>query len=545
MSDITVEIVDEVSSSVSVELSDPLIPVFVGFNETDATPGPTGPEGKRVQLRNNGTAIQWKYFDDVAWTDLIQNADLIPPGSGVTLPINISDVAGLDDALNGKAPSVHTHTIADIATLSTVLSQIQTAISNLQSTNTAFVAQLDSNTNAINTEIFDRQQAITSLQGYVAGVQSSLITDINLLWDHMNAIEAFRDSIDANSDGVVDDSERLGGRGAADYALKSYVDAAIDALVNGSPALLDTLQELATALGNDANFASTMASALAGKEASIAAGTVSQFWRGDKSWQTLNKAAIGLGNVDNTSDASKPVSTAQAAAIAAKEPTITAPADASKFWDGTKTFRALTTSDIPGLTAAIANRKSFLYYKRSGNWYNNSITALANTTAALTANSPNVAMSFLVIEETITITDIAVEITTVGSASSTIHFGLYQVTNPLSSYSSGPLVASTTTGVSATTGGVKSLTLATPVTLTPGVYLAAVTTDSNTAVSMRTIAAGASYSVAGSTAASTLVPVGFTGTRAAYGALPSNLSSFTAMNQLLTTPPLVFWFKIQ
>lgn len=47
---------------------------------------------------------------------------------------------------------------------------------------------------------------------------------------------------------------------------------------------------------------------LAGKEAIVAAGTTSQYYRGDKSWQTLDKAAVGLANVDNTSDANKPVS---------------------------------------------------------------------------------------------------------------------------------------------------------------------------------------------------------------------------------------------
>ena len=56
--------------------------------------------------------------------------------------------------------------------------------------------------------------------------------------------------------------------------------------------------------------------ALSGKEPAISAGTTAQYWRGDKTWQTLNKSAVGLGNVDNTSDADKPVSTAQAAAIA-------------------------------------------------------------------------------------------------------------------------------------------------------------------------------------------------------------------------------------
>lgn len=58
--------------------------------------------------------------------------------------------------------------------------------------------------------------------------------------------------------------------------------------------------------------------ALNEKEGVIAAGSTGQYWRGDKSWQTLNKAAVGLGNVDNTSDMNKPVSTAMATALAGK-----------------------------------------------------------------------------------------------------------------------------------------------------------------------------------------------------------------------------------
>lgn len=57
---------------------------------------------------------------------------------------------------------------------------------------------------------------------------------------------------------------------------------------------------------------------LAGKEPTIAAGTNAQYLRGDKTWQTLDKAAVGLANVDNTSDANKPVSTATQAALDAK-----------------------------------------------------------------------------------------------------------------------------------------------------------------------------------------------------------------------------------
>ncbi len=54
-------------------------------------------------------------------------------------------------------------------------------------------------------------------------------------------------------------------------------------------------------------------------EGAITAGTTAQYWRGDKSWQTLNKSAVGLSNVDNTSDANKPISTATQTALDAKQ----------------------------------------------------------------------------------------------------------------------------------------------------------------------------------------------------------------------------------
>ncbi|WP_158728221.1 MULTISPECIES: hypothetical protein [unclassified Flavobacterium] len=57
---------------------------------------------------------------------------------------------------------------------------------------------------------------------------------------------------------------------------------------------------------------------LSGKENTIALGTTAQYYRGDKSWQTLDKSAVGLTNVDNTSDLNKPISTATQAALNGK-----------------------------------------------------------------------------------------------------------------------------------------------------------------------------------------------------------------------------------
>jgi hypothetical protein len=81
-------------------------------------------------------------------------------------------------------------------------------------------------------------------------------------------------------------------------------------------------------------------------EPAITAGTTSQYWRGDKTWQTLNKAAVSLGNVDNTSDANKPVSTAQQAALDLKQ---------NKWITGTTSTAigtAAKTATISGYTPA-------------------------------------------------------------------------------------------------------------------------------------------------------------------------------------------------
>lgn len=52
-------------------------------------------------------------------------------------------------------------------------------------------------------------------------------------------------------------------------------------------------------------------------EGTITATTSADYYRGDKSFQPLNKAAVGLANVDNTADNAKPLGTAQLATLAA------------------------------------------------------------------------------------------------------------------------------------------------------------------------------------------------------------------------------------
>ncbi|WP_275789676.1 hypothetical protein [Pararhizobium gei] len=83
---------------------------------------------------------------------------------------------------------------------------------------------------------------------------------------------------------VATNAEALAGlltdKAVVPSTLKVTVDAAIDALINGAPGALNALNELAAALGNDANFAATTAAAL-----------------NDRALKTIQIVATGLAGV--------------------------------------------------------------------------------------------------------------------------------------------------------------------------------------------------------------------------------------------------------
>lgn len=100
-------------------------------------------------------------------------------------------------------------------------------------------------------------------------------------------------------------------------AVKSYVDTQI---TNNATPDATTLVKGKVKLAGDLSGTADLPTVpgLANKEPTITAGTTSQYFRGDKTFQTLDKSAVGLSNVDNTSDANKPISTATQTALNAK-----------------------------------------------------------------------------------------------------------------------------------------------------------------------------------------------------------------------------------
>lgn len=133
-------------------------------------------------------------------------------------------------------------------------------------------------------------------------------------------------------------------------------------------------------------------SLLAAKEAKVTAGANTTYRRGDKTWQTLNKVSVGLSNIDNTADQDKPISTATQTELNKKQSVITAPEDgATKYYRGDKQWITLdrsavslnnvdNTSDlgkpISGPQAsALSNKQSFItvgetfqYYRGDKTW---------------------------------------------------------------------------------------------------------------------------------------------------------------------------------
>ena len=97
---------------------------------------------------------------------------------------------------------------------------------------------------------------------------SYVATDENFTTaDHskLDGIEtgATADQTKADIDALNVDADTLDGQHGSYYT--TYADTAVSNLVDSSPAALNTLNELAAALGDDANFSTTMTNALAGK----------------------------------------------------------------------------------------------------------------------------------------------------------------------------------------------------------------------------------------------------------------------------------------
>ena len=108
--------------------------------------------------------------------------------------------------------------------------------------------------------------------------------------------------------GITRDTELSSAISTEVTARNTAITTAITNLIDGSPVALDTLNELAAAINDDASYAATITTAL-GFKAPLASPAFTGTVTG------IDKTMVGLANVDNTTDALKPVSTATQTAL--------------------------------------------------------------------------------------------------------------------------------------------------------------------------------------------------------------------------------------
>ena len=146
------------------------------------------------------------------------------------------------------------------------------------------------------------QSAIDGYKGAIDGAKKELQTAIN---NEATSRSNADNALDARLD-VLEGS----GAGSVAKALsdaKSYADTKVAALVDSAPGTLDTLNELAAALGNDPNFATTIATQI-GKKADKSHGNHvpttqtannAVFLRNDNTWATITPTNIGAAAAEH------------------------------------------------------------------------------------------------------------------------------------------------------------------------------------------------------------------------------------------------------
>ena len=133
----------------------------------------------------------------------------------------------------------------------------------IESDSGTIVVQADANqsltTQVSGSGVLTLQSATSvNMNGTLQMAAGKKITDVG-----GNAV-VFGDKVDMDSNKIVNVGTPTA---ATDGASKSYVDSTVSDLVNGAPGALDTLNELANALGDDSNFAATMTTSLGLKAA--------------------------------------------------------------------------------------------------------------------------------------------------------------------------------------------------------------------------------------------------------------------------------------
>ena len=262
-----------------------------------------GADGREVQMGVSATHVQWRYAGEADWTNLLALVDVTPeavPGPAAWTPVEAVVVDGerrvrqIVDWFGGDGVKPDTGMFIGpdgwVETAAEATDQRGVGGSNGTGSGTVVGPVLATNGaialyDGVSGELLKDGPSPSSFRAAGAIPQSdvtNLTTDL--------AAKLASSMLDTDVTLAADSDAKI----ASQKAVKAFVAAALAALVDSSPTTLDTLNELAAALGDDPNFATTVATALGNKQpldsdlTAIAALTTTTFGR---SLLTLASAA--------------------------------------------------------------------------------------------------------------------------------------------------------------------------------------------------------------------------------------------------------------
>ena len=227
---------------------------------------------------------------------------------------NAADIATLQASVASNASDIAANTTAVANAISTASADATTkanaALASAQSY--ADTAEADAISTAAADATSKANAALASAQSYADQAEADAVAaaeakDVarataasNDATTKANAAQAAAEATAASGDATVASNAAADATSKANAALasaNSYTDGKVSALVAGAPGALDTLNELAAALGDDANFASTVTSELN----SIKTQAVSSF-------QSFHERGANITDAEETTNATSTVS---------------------------------------------------------------------------------------------------------------------------------------------------------------------------------------------------------------------------------------------
>jgi hypothetical protein len=208
---------------------------------------------------STGAVTEAKIVNSAVTSDKIADS-AITNGKVADAALTISKIADLGTSLDAKAPA------ASPTFTGTVVLPSTTSIGNLTSTEIGYLEGITSSVQtqitAAGTALNDHSTNTTNVHGIADTAQLALLSDVSAVTAATLGLGNVDNTSDANKP-VSTATE------TAIATAKSEAIAEVTAVIDSAPAALNTLNELAAALGDDENFAATVTTNLALKVDSL------------------------------------------------------------------------------------------------------------------------------------------------------------------------------------------------------------------------------------------------------------------------------------